>query len=138
MTEVRIVDGMLQVRLSRFDRFFGLLSDLVVDVGALTSVVVVDDALGSVPGWRAPGLAWPGRVKVGTWRSKGARWYVVARRGQPALVLTFATGRWAGAVLSTPDAALLGTRLGDGSANAGTTTPPRRGTPGPAEGLDRS
>ncbi len=113
-----MVDGALRVRLSRFDRVFGLLGDLEVDVDDLTSVEVADDGLGAVRGWRVPGLAWPGRVKVGTWRSRGGRWYVVARRGLPALVVTFAAARqpgrsqrWTGAVLTCPDAHDLAARL---------------------------
>ena len=108
-----MVKGVLRVGLSRFDRFFGLLGDLEVPVGDITSAVAVEDGLGAVPGWRAPGLAWPGRVKVGTWRTKGERWYVVARRDLPTLVLTLRHDRWAGAVLSTPDAAELAVLLGE-------------------------
>lgn len=112
MTYVVVVDGNLRVSLSRFDRFFGLLGDLEVSVEDVTSLAVVEDGLRAVPGWRAPGLAWPGRVKVGTWRAGGERWYVVARRDLPTLVLTFRHERWAGAVLSTPDAAELAVQLG--------------------------
>jgi hypothetical protein len=111
VTEVTVVDGVLQVRLSRFDHVFGHLGDLEVPLGDVTSVEVVPDGLRAVPRWRVPGLAWPGRVKVGTWRSSGSRWYVVARRGQPALVLRFAANRWAGAVLTCPDAEALAVEL---------------------------
>ena len=118
MTDVQVVDGVLRVRLSRFDRIFGLLGDLEVATGDVTSVEVVEDGLRVVPGWRAPGLAWPGRVKVGTWRSRGGRWYVVARRDLPALKVTFDAGdgpgrpnRWAGAVLTCADAHDLAARL---------------------------
>jgi len=107
-----VADGVLRVRLSRFDRIFGLLGDLAVPVEAVTSAEVVDDGLRAVPGWRAPGLAWPGRVKVGTWRSRGTRWYVVARRGSPALVVCLDDDRWAGAVLTCHDARELAARLG--------------------------
>lgn len=102
-----MVDGVLRVRLSRFDHVFGLVGDLEVPAEDVTSAEVVPDGLRAVPGWRAPGLAWPGRVKVGTWRSKGSRWYVVARRGQPAMVLHFSGHRWAGAVLTCSDAEAL-------------------------------
>lgn len=98
-----MVDGELRVTLTRFEHVFGLLGNLAVPVGDVTGVAIVDDALHAAPGARAPGLAWPGRVKLGTWRGRAGRWYVVARAGQRALRLTVAHPRWSGVVVSVPD-----------------------------------
>jgi hypothetical protein len=100
------------VRLTRFEHLAGLLRDLDIPTGAISTVEVVANGYGSVPGWRAPGLAWPCRVKIGTWRTRGRRWFVVVRRGDPALRLTFGDGvGWAGAVVGTPEADRIAAEL---------------------------
>ena len=106
MSTVQLVGGILAVRLTRFERVGGLLSDLDVPLAAVVSSVAVPDGLRAARGLRAPGLALPGRVKVGTWRGRAGRSYVTVRRG-PALRLRLRGFRYDTVLVSTPDAERL-------------------------------
>ncbi|HKG50793.1 MAG TPA: alpha/beta hydrolase [Actinomycetales bacterium] len=106
MSTVQLVGGILAVRLTRFERVGGLLGDLDVPLAAVVSSVAVPDGLRAARGLRAPGLALPGRVKVGTWRGRAGRSYVAVRRG-PALRLRLRGFRYDTVLVSTPDAERL-------------------------------
>ena len=100
----------LQVRLSAPEKVAGLLRDVEVPVASVRRATVEADALGAVRGVRAPGLALPGRVKIGTWRGHG-RTLVAVRRGVPALRLELTRGPYDAVLVSTPDAAALAAQL---------------------------
>jgi hypothetical protein len=87
MSSIHVSDDTLTVRLSPLSKLAGLLRDQVVPLSAVTGVEVVPDGLAAARGLRAPGLALPGRRRVGTWRGRGVRRFVDVRRGQPALRL---------------------------------------------------
>ena len=87
MTSILVSDDTLTVRLTPVSKVAGLLRDQVIPRSAVTAVEVVTDGLAAARGLRAPGLAIPGRRKVGTWRGRGVRRFVDVRRGQPALRL---------------------------------------------------
>ncbi|RJK94308.1 hypothetical protein [Vallicoccus soli] len=102
-----VVDGQRVVlRLSGWERFSALRrGDVVVPRTAVGSVRVVEDVLAEVRGLRAPGLEVPRVVRVGTWRRRGAPPdFVVARRGEPGLVVELSGERWGRLVVGTPDA----------------------------------
>jgi hypothetical protein len=86
MAVVELSPSTLAIRLSRWEKVAGFLRDLDVPRDRIRSARAVDDGLAAVRGIRAPGLALPGVAKIGVWRGRGWRSYVVARRG-PALVL---------------------------------------------------
>lgn len=111
MADIRITDGYLEVALTRREKFAGLLGDVDVPVAAIRQVEVVENAFDAVRGLRAPGLAIPGLTRVGTWRGRGRRTYVVARAGQEALVVDLEGQRYDRLVVSTADAASLRDRL---------------------------
>jgi hypothetical protein len=118
MAVITVDDAQVAVTLTRFEHVFGLLGDLSVARTAVVAVDVVaagDDPLRHVPGWRAPGLAWPGRIKVGTWRGGGDRWFVVVRAGLPAVRLRFAGHRYTGALVGIADAAGVAAALTPGA-----------------------
>lgn len=56
-------------------------------------------------GIRAPGLAWPGHVKVGTWRGRWGKDLVAVRRGRPAVVVELRDAPWRRLVVEAPDRA---------------------------------
>lgn len=104
MSTVRIVDDRVEVRLTPAEKVAGLLRDLVVPRSAVTGVEVVDRGLSAPRGLRAPGLGLPGLAKIGTWRARGLRQYVVVRRGQAALRLVLAGQRYDAVAVGTDDA----------------------------------
>ncbi len=111
MAQVAVADGYLVVTPTRVERIFGFLGVLSVPVGSVTSVVVESDLIVAVPGVRAVGAQWPRRFKLGRWRHEGARWYVVAPRPGPGVVLTLSGSRWAGVCVSTPEGETLARQL---------------------------
>ena len=85
MATIETTTATLHVRLTRFEKFFGLLRDLEVPRSAITAVEAVPAGLRAVRGLRAPGLGLPGVRAIGTWRRRGEKSYVSVRRNQPAV-----------------------------------------------------
>lgn len=85
MAEMHRVGDEVEVRLSTVEKIAALHGDLRVPVSAVTGVGVVDTPLAAVTGVRAPGLHWPGRTKIGTWRRRDGKTFAVARSGVPAV-----------------------------------------------------
>jgi hypothetical protein len=104
MAEIRLTDDELHVELTTREKIAGLHGDIRVPVTAVRDVRVEPDALAAVRGLRAPGLAIPGRTKIGTWRGRGARRFVVARRGVPAVRVTLGDVKPDELIVSTNDA----------------------------------
>ena len=111
MNTIHIADDTLTVRLAPMTKLAGLLRDQVVPLSAVTAVEVAQDGLAAARGLRAPGLALPGRRKVGTWRGRGARRLVDVRRGQPALRLRLRGHHYDELLLGHDDASALADRL---------------------------
>jgi hypothetical protein len=83
---VRVDDDDVVVALTRLEKVAALHGDVRVPLSAVHAVEVVDDGPAAVHGVRAPGTAWPGGPKIGTWRRRGGRtfgssWTV---RGRPS------------------------------------------------------
>ena len=104
MVQIVPAADVLEVRLTRRERVAGLLRDLTVPWDSVTAVSVEDDGIRAVRGLRAPGLALPRRVKIGTWRQRGRRSYVVVRAGEPALRVQLEGERYDELLLGHPDA----------------------------------
>lgn len=85
--------------------------DIRIPLSAITGVEVVPDALAAVRGLRAPGLALPGRAKIGTWRTTEGAEFVVARRGQPGIRFTLSGHELASVLLGEEDAGALAERI---------------------------
>lgn len=111
MAALRIEGDELVLHLTGFERVAGLHRSVRVPVTSVTAVDVVDDPVRSVAGVRAPGLAVPRRVKIGTWRGRGERRFVVARRGQPAVRVRLAGQPHTELLASVPDAAGVASAL---------------------------
>ncbi|MGY1915187.1 hypothetical protein [Blastococcus sp. SYSU DS0973] len=111
MTSIHVSADALTVRLPLASRIAGLLRDQVVPRSAIISADVVTDGLAAARGVRAPGLAIPGRRKIGTWRGRGARRFVDVRRGQPTLRLRLQGHRYDELLIGHDDAAALAARL---------------------------
>ena len=111
MTTVQVTADSLEVRLDPWEKVLGLLGNLRVPRSAVSDVEVVADGLGAPAGMRAPGLALPGRIKLGTWRRRGSTQYVAVRAGEPALRVTLTGQRYDSLLLGTPDANELAGKL---------------------------
>ena len=107
MATLQLTTTTLTVRLTRAEKFWGLLRDLEVDRAAVRAVNVVQEPLAEARGFRAPGLAWPGRRKIGTWRHRGEKSLVSVRRGQPAVRIRLEGARYDTVLVGTEDAAAL-------------------------------
>jgi hypothetical protein len=93
----------VRIRLTRAERFFGLLRDLELPRAAITEAEAVPAGLAAVRGLRAPGLGLPGVRAVGTWRRRGEKSYVSVRRHQPAVRLRLAGQRFDTVLIGTDD-----------------------------------
>ena len=92
------------MRLTRREKVAAARGDLRVPLAAIRDVQVSPDALAAARGVRAPGVVIPGRSKIGIWRGRGRRDFIVARRGVPALCLKLDGGRHNEVIVSSPDA----------------------------------
>lgn len=107
MATVQLNPTTLTVHLTPAEKVGGLLRDLEVPMSAVRGVEVVDSPLSELRGLRAPGLALPGRRKIGTWRRRGERTYVSVRRGQPAIRVQLSGQRYDTLLVGSDDAAAL-------------------------------
>jgi hypothetical protein len=104
VAELRIEGDELVLHLDGFERVAGLHRSIRVPASSVTAVDVVDDPVRSVAGVRAPGLAVPWHTKIGTWRARGERRFVVARRGRPAVRVRLAGQTHSELLVSVADA----------------------------------
>lgn len=112
MSTTRLTADAVEITLSRREKIGALHGDVRIPRSAIRRADVVPDGLAAVRGLRAPGLAIPGVVKLGTWRGRrGAKRFVAVRRSVPALRLDLVGDRYDTVVVSTPDAAALAADL---------------------------
>ena len=107
MATVQLTPTTLTVHFTPAEKFWGLVRDLVGDRAAVLGVDVVPEPLAATRGLRAPGLAWPGRRKIGTWRRRGEKSLVSVRRGQPAVRIRLEGARYDTLLVGADDAAAL-------------------------------
>jgi hypothetical protein len=93
MATINLTPDTVQVRFTASEKFWGLIRDIDVPRTQVSEAVVETDALAAVTGMRAPGLGWPGRRKIGTWRGKG-RTAVTVTAGQPAVRIELTGAQW--------------------------------------------
>lgn len=111
MATISLNPRTLSVRFTRLEKVSGLLRDIEVPLARVRSVAVEDDGLLAARGLRAPGLALPGRRKIGTWRRPGQRTAVSVRAGEPAMRITLGDDRYSALLIGTPAAAQLADEL---------------------------
>ena len=101
----------MSVSFTAAEKIGGLLRDIDEPLAHVRSVTVADDGLAGARGVRAPGLALPGRRKVGTWRGRGHRAAVSVRAGEPAVRITLDAGKYSELLIGTPAAEEVAQRL---------------------------
>jgi hypothetical protein len=101
MTTTRVDDATLTVFFTTAEKVAGLLRDQRIPLTAVRAVEVVPDGLEVVRGLRAPGLALPGRRKLGTWRSGTGRALVAVHGRRPAVRITLDGQRYTSLLITT-------------------------------------
>jgi hypothetical protein len=112
MARLRLENDTLHLQLTTPEKIAGLHGDVRVPLAAVREVAVEDDAIGAVRGLRAPGYSLPGRTKIGTWRRRGHRSFVVVRRDVPAVRVGLAGAGFDELLVSTGDAREVAGALG--------------------------
>ncbi|MDP8937373.1 MAG: hypothetical protein M3O23_06555 [Actinomycetota bacterium] len=100
------------VHLTTVEKIGSLHRDLHLPRAAVTAAEVVDEPLTATRGLRSPGLAVPGRVKGGTWRSPTGRQFVAVRGGRRAVRLHLTGHRYASVLAAADDADAVAAALG--------------------------
>ncbi|GAT70735.1 alpha/beta hydrolase [Planomonospora sphaerica] len=111
MATMTVTGGELVLALGRGEQVAGLHGDIRVPLSAVREVAVVRNPVAEVRGLRAPGLAVPGRTKIGTWRRAGSRSFVVARRDVPAVRVALSGARYDELLISDAAATELAARI---------------------------
>jgi hypothetical protein len=111
MATITTTPDTLSVRFTRAEKVAGLLRDIDVPLAKIRAVVVESDGLRAARGTRAPGLALPGRRKIGTWRRPGHRTAVAVRAGEPAVRITLHDHKYSALLIGTPTAAQVAGQL---------------------------
>lgn len=113
MATIRIDGDEVVITLTRFEHVFGFLRDRRIPRSLITEVAVEPEPFRAIRGIRAPGLAVPWRVAIGTWRGRRGRMFVCARAHEPALrLVTPADHAFQAYVVSVDDASALAEQLG--------------------------
>jgi pimeloyl-ACP methyl ester carboxylesterase len=123
MTTVRVHDSTLTVSFTTAEKVAGLVRDQRIPLTAVRGVEVVPDGLEAARGLRAPGIALPGRSKVGTWRSAAGKSLIAVHGHSPAVRLTVNGQRYASLLITTDTPEKLAASLSTTSAEAPHRTP---------------
>ena len=118
MAKLTIEGTDLVLSLTTTEKIAALHGDVRVPLQQVTSIETLPDALAAVHGVRAPGLAFPGRTKIGTWRGRGARRFVVARRGEPGLRIRMKGARYDELLVATPAGERVAAMIREGAGRA--------------------
>lgn len=103
MATLHLTDDHVEVRLTTAEKLAALRGDHRVPTDRITGVEVFDDGLDATRGIRAPGLAIPGRRRIGTWRRRGGKELVSVRGGQPAVRISLHGDRYLALVIGLDD-----------------------------------
>ncbi|WP_205676858.1 alpha/beta hydrolase [Arthrobacter crystallopoietes] len=104
MARLVVSSEAVRVELSRGEKIAGLLPDLKMSATAVEDVQVLNDGFTGVTGMRAPGLAFPGRVRIGTWRGSRGNTFAVVHQGKPAVQLTLKDQKYRRVVVEVENA----------------------------------
>lgn len=88
MARIEVHSDRVVIRLTTAEKAVSLRRrDIVLDRAAIRSARITEDPWVWIRGIRAPGASLPGGLAYGTWRTRGGRDFVLARRGRDAVVI---------------------------------------------------
>jgi hypothetical protein len=95
----------LILHLSFFERLGGFVhGDARIPLVNVWRARAVESPWEELRGVRSPGIGWPKRIAVGTWRFSGGKDFVAVHRKGPGVVVELAGVEFARLVVSTPNA----------------------------------
>ena len=112
MAELIAQTDVLRLALTTSEKCWALRrKDLTIPWAQVSGVEAVAEPYRLVRGWRAPGLSLPGRARIGTWRYRGRKTFVVAHRGRPGLRISLQRNNYQQLLIDVDDPAVLLGRL---------------------------
>jgi hypothetical protein len=105
MAVLHLTPSSVGVEFTTTEKILGLLRDFTLRRDQVVEATFHVDSVAVVRGLRAPGLAVPGRRKIGTWRRSGYRAAVSVAAPTPAVRLRLRGHRYDELIISHPEAA---------------------------------
>ena len=88
MARIEVHEDRVVIKLTTAEKTVALRKrDIVLDRSAIRSAVITEDPWVWIRGIRSPGAGLPRGLAYGTWRHRGGRDFVLARRGREAVVI---------------------------------------------------
>ena len=112
MAVVELINGVLTLQLSGFERIGALHPSFQIPLEHVTSVRVSDTPNKELRGLRAPGTGVPRVVLLGTWRSRQTKDFAAIYRNRPSLVLELHDEEFDRVVVSVDQPEQIAERLG--------------------------
>jgi hypothetical protein len=102
--DLATLEGRLAIELTGLDAVYALEGGLVIPLDTITAVRVEPrQTMEKQRGIRAPGVAFPGRIAVGTWRGRGGKQFWCVHAAERLLVVEVEHGEYRRLVLEVPD-----------------------------------
>ena len=98
MAHITVDPASVRITLTRFERIFGLLPNLDIPLANVVGAAHNDSILSDI-GMRAPGLAWPRRALIGTFRKWKFKDFVVWRNEPHFVVIDLVGEYWNRAII---------------------------------------
>ena len=111
MAKASVNNGVLNVKLNRWENLGGLSKSLAISLKDIESVEVVENPTWRTLGWRLAGTHLPNVVSLGHFRNEKKRLLVFWVRGQQAVVIDLKSGPYKQLVLGVTDAKALAKEL---------------------------
>jgi hypothetical protein len=106
MASVSVTSTDFTITLTRFEQVFGLLPNLSIPLAHIRGATHNDAILSDI-GMRAPGLAWPGKALIGTFRKWKFKDFVVWRSEPHFVVIDVTGGKWDRIIIGVNDPAAI-------------------------------
>lgn len=108
MAELSVDSGHLNLRLSGWEKVGSLRrSDVSVPMTSVAAVKRLGNARHGIRGMRAPGTGWPGRIALGSWRTRRTVDFVAVTRNEPGYLIELEGERFNRLVVSSSPIAEL-------------------------------
>lgn len=109
MTTISVAEDQLHLELSQWERVGAFHGDISVPTNSIVSVERLENARSSIRGLRAPGTGWPGRIALGTWRTRKTKDFVAVYRNESGYVVELEGQQFDRLIFSSPPIAELET-----------------------------